>query len=65
MRPFLIVKHTNLIIELQNDCIIHTNLFGCTITKRWRKTSPCLQESPFLAAILSDYDILRSCDTSR
>ena len=65
MQPFLIVKHTDLIIDLQNNCIIHTNLLGCAATKRRGKTSPCLQESSFLAAILSHNDVLRSRDASR
>ena len=65
MQPFLIVKNTDLIIDLQNDCIINTNLLGCATTKRRGKTSPCLQESPFLVAILSDDDVLRSRDASR
>ena len=64
MQHFLIVKHTDLIFDLQNDCIIHTNLLGCATTKRRGKTSPCLQESPFLAPILSDDEVLRSRDAS-
>ena len=65
MQPYLIVKNTDLIFDLQNDCIIHTNLLGCATTKRRGKTSPCLHESPFLAAILSNDDALRSRDASR
>ena len=64
MQAFLLVKNTDLIIDLQNDCIIHTNLLGCATTKRRGKTSPCLQESQFLAAILSGDDILRLRDAS-
>ena len=65
MQPFLIVKNTDLIFDLQEDCIIHTNLLGCATTKRRRKMSPCLQESQFLATILSDDNVLRSRDASR
>ena len=43
MQPFLILKNTDLIFDLQNDCIIHTNLLGCATTKRRGKTRPCLQ----------------------
>ena len=65
MQPFLIVKNTDLIFDLQNDCIIHKNLLGYATTKRRGKASPCLQESPLLAAILSDDDVMRSRDASR
>ena len=48
MQPFLIVKNTDLIFDLQNDCIIHANLLGCATTKRRGKTSPCLQKRVLL-----------------
>ena len=37
MQPFLIVKNTDLIFDLQNDCIINTNLLGWATTKRHGK----------------------------
>ena len=44
MQPFVIVRNTDLIFDLQNDCIFHTNLLGCATTKRRGKTRPCLQQ---------------------
>ena len=29
MQPFLVAKNTDLIFDLQNDCIINSNLLGC------------------------------------
>ena len=57
MQPFLIVKEQDLIFNLQNYCIIHSNLLGCTTTKRCGKTSPSLEDSPLSAVILSDDNI--------
>ena len=43
----LIVMHTDLVFELQNDCIIHKNLLGCATRKHCENVSQCLLESPF------------------
>ena len=48
MQLFSIVKNTDLIFDLQNECIIHTNLLGCATTRRRGKTSLCLQEHTLL-----------------
>ena len=57
MQPFLLVKHQDLLFDLQNDFIIQINLLACATTKRRGKTNPSLQDFPYLAAILSGDDV--------
>ena len=46
MQPFLLVKNTDLIFDMQNDCIIPTNLLGCATS---RKNEPVFAGVPIFA----------------